>query len=117
MLIKTSAGIIPGVLLCAAITLLATLVEIVEQRLVGEAYLEALVLAILLGVALRSAWKPGAVWAPGIKFSAKMLLEIAVVLLGASVSVRTVLAIGPGMLVGIAVIVVLAILSSYGISR
>ena len=117
MVKKTSAGIVPGVLLCVAITLLATLVQTVEQRLVGEPYLEALVLAILLGVAIRSAWTPGALWTPGIKFSAKMLLEIAVVLLGASVSVRTVLAIGPGMLVGIAVIVALAIVSSYGISR
>jgi len=109
--------IVPGVLLCMAVTLLATLVQMAEQHLAGEAYLEALVLAILLGVAIRSAWTPEALWAPGIKFSAKTLLEVAVVLLGASVSVRTVLAIGPGMLAGIAVIVVLAILSSYGVSR
>jgi len=116
--VKTYASsFIPGVLLCVGVTLLATFVQGIEQRLVGEAYLEALVLAIVLGVAIRSVWTPGALWSPGIKFSAKMLLEIAVVLLGAAVSVRTVLAIGPAMLVGIAVIVVLAILSSYGISR
>ncbi len=112
-----ASSFIPGVLLCVGVTLLATFVQGIEQRLVGEAYLEALVLAIVLGVAIRSVWTPGALWSPGIKFSAKMLLEIAVVLLGAAVSVRTVLAIGPAMLVGIAVIVVLAILSSYGISR
>lgn len=118
MTARTSAiRILPGVLLCAAVTLLATFVQMVEQRLVGEAYLEALVLAILLGVAIRSVWKPGALWAPGISFSAKTLLEVAVVLLGASVSVRTVLAIGPGMLAGIVAIVILAIFSSYGISR
>jgi len=116
--VKTYASsFIPGVLLCVGVTLLATFLQEIEQRLVGEAYLEALVLAIVLGVAIRSVWTPGALWSPGIKFSAKMLLEIAVVLLGAAVSVRTVLAIGPAMLVGIAVIVVLAILSSYGISR
>ena len=115
--VRAPVSVVPGVLLCVAVTLLATLVQAVERRLAGEAYLEALVLAILLGVAIRTAWKPGATWAPGIKFSAKTLLEIAVVLLGASVSVHTVLAIGPEMLVGIAVIVVLAILSSYGISR
>lgn len=112
-----ASSFIPGVLLCVGVTLLATFVQGIEQRLVGEAYLEALVLAIVLGVAIRSVWTPGALWSPGIKFSAKMLLEIAVVLLGAAVSVRTVLAIGPAMLVGIAVIVILAILSSYGISR
>lgn len=112
-----ASRVIPGVLLCVAVTLAATLFQGIEQRLVGEPYLEALVLAILLGVAIRTAWTPAALWSPGIKFSAKTLLEIAVVLLGASVSVRTVLAIGPEMLAGIAVIVVLAILSSYGISR
>ena len=118
MPVRTYASrVIPGVLLCVAVTLAATLFQGIEQRLVGEPYLEALVLAILLGVAIRTAWTPGALWSPGIKFSAKTLLEIAVVLLGASVSVRTVLAIGPEMLAGIAVIVVLAILSSYGISR
>jgi uncharacterized integral membrane protein (TIGR00698 family) len=116
--VRTYASrVIPGVLLCVAVTLAATLFQGIEQRLVGEPYLEALVLAILLGVAIRTAWTPAALWSPGIKFSAKTLLEIAVVLLGASVSVRTVLAIGPEMLAGIAVIVVLAILSSYGISR
>jgi uncharacterized integral membrane protein (TIGR00698 family) len=45
------------------------------------------------------------------------LLEIAVVLLGASVSVSAVLAIGPALIVGIAVVVVIAIATSYGISR
>ena len=109
--------LVPGLLLCAAITLLAALLQMVEQRLVGEAYLEALVLAILLGVAVRSAWTPGARWTPGIRFGAKTLLEIAIVLLGASVSVQTVLDIGPRMLVGIVVIVVSAIFTSYGISR
>ena len=46
-----------------------------------------------------------------------MLLEIAVVLLGASVSARTVLAAGPGLLMGIAVVVVIAIAASYGMGR
>ncbi len=89
----------------------------VEIRLAGQAYLEALVLAILLGVALRTAWTPGPRWHPGIAFSAKTLLEIAVVLLGASVSARTVLALGPRLLVGIMLVVAVAIVTSYGISR
>ncbi len=59
-------------------------------------------LAILLGVAIRTAWTPGRRWLPGISFSAKTLLEVAVVLLGASVSARTVLALGPALLGGIA---------------
>jgi uncharacterized integral membrane protein (TIGR00698 family) len=40
-----------------------------------------------------------------------------VVLLGASLDLRSVLAAGPGLLLGIASVVVLAILASYGVSR
>ena len=109
--------LLPGVLLCILVTGVATLFQVIEVRLAGEPYLEALVLAILLGVAVRAAWEPGPLWRPGITFSAKTLLEIAVVLLGASVSARTVLALGPELLAGIALVVAVAIATSYGISR
>ena len=109
--------VLPGLLLCAAVTLVAMGLERIEVRLVGAAWLEALVLAILVGTAVRTAWTPGRGWTAGIDFSAKFLLEVAVVLLGASVSARTVLAAGPGLLVGIAAVVILAIGCSYGIGR
>ena len=108
---------IPGIVLCVVVTGVATLLQIVERHLVGEAYLEALVLAILIGVAIRSVWLPGARWRPGIAFSAKTLLEVAVVMLGASVSAATVLALGPMLILGIAVVVAIAIVSSYTICR
>ncbi len=108
---------LPGILLCVAVTAIATLMEKIEVRLVGGSYLEALVIAILLGVALRVVWTPGPVWNRGIGFSAKTLLEIAVVLLGASLSVGTVVALGPILLIGIATVVAFAIGSSYSICR
>ena len=46
-------------------------------------------LAILIGTGVRSLWTPGDTWHDGISFSAKYLLEVAVVLLGASVSAAT----------------------------
>ena len=98
-------------------TLAAWLLERVEVAVFGRAWLEALVLAILVGTAVRSAWAPGKVWHAGIGFSAKMLLEIAVVLLGLSISVATVQAIGSPLLIGIACTVVVAIFASYGIGR
>jgi uncharacterized integral membrane protein (TIGR00698 family) len=116
-LIRGLADLLPGLLLCIGLTLAATLLQKVEVGIFGEPYLEALVLAILIGVAVRAAWTPGPVWEVGIKFSAKILLEIAVVLLGASVSVSTVLALGPILILGIAIVVVAAIASSYGICR
>ncbi len=109
--------LLPGIGLCAAVTALATVLQAVETRVVGEPYLEALVLAILIGVAIRTAWTPGARWAPGIAFSAKILLEVAVVMLGASVSAATVLALGPTLILGIALVVAVAIGSSYGLCR
>ena len=109
--------ILPGLLLCLLVTVVATLLQVVEVRLLGEAYLEALVLAILLGVAIRTAWTPGERWHDGVVFSARILLEIAVVLLGASVSVATVLALGPALLGGIVLVVATAIATSYAIGR
>ena len=117
-LLETWPGrIVPGLLLCVGITLAAMGLEQIEARLSGAAWLEALVLAILVGTAVRSAWTPAHRWTAGIDFSAKFLLEAAVVLLGSSVSARTVLAAGPGLLLGIAAVVMLAIACSYGIGR
>jgi uncharacterized integral membrane protein (TIGR00698 family) len=110
-------SLLPGLLLCLLVTALAAALQSAEIALTGQAYLEALVLAILLGVALRTAWTPGPRWHPGIAFSAKILLEIAVVLLGASVSARAVLALGPLLLAGIVLVVAVAIVTSYAISR
>ena len=107
----------PGILLCIAITVVAILLEVVEVHFAGQAYLEALVLAILLGVAIRTAWTPAKPFVPGIAFSAKFLLEVAVVMLGASVSVAIVLALGPILLVGIASVVAMALGSSFVICR
>lgn len=115
--IPTLARLLPGVGLCILVTAFAYLLQAIEIDLVGRPWLEALVFAILLGVAIRSVWTPPSAWQAGIQFSAKTLLEVAVVLLGASVSASAVLAIGPELIVGIAVVVVAAIATSYAISR
>jgi uncharacterized integral membrane protein (TIGR00698 family) len=107
----------PGLCLSVAIAAAAMAVERAEAALFGRAWLEALVLAILLGALIRTFWSPGAVWQAGIKFSAKTLLEIAVALLGVSVSGSTILAAGPGFLVGIAGVVAIAIVASYTIGK
>jgi uncharacterized integral membrane protein (TIGR00698 family) len=108
---------LPGVLLCLAITLAAAALQGVETILLGQPYLEALVLAILLGLVVRTVWVPAAAFKPGITFSAKFLLELAVMLLGAAVSADTVMALGPKLLVGIVAIVAISIGASYAICR
>ena len=117
-LARRIGGVVPGVGLCIAVTLVATLLEHIEAASFGRAWLEALVLAILVGTAIRTAWTPGARYLPGISFSAKMLLEIAVVLLGASISAQTVLAAGTGACwSGSPPMVVVALGVSYGLGR
>jgi uncharacterized integral membrane protein (TIGR00698 family) len=110
-------ALIPGLIACVAVALAAVAVHALELRLFGRGWIDAIVLAILIGAAIRSVWTPPAALKPGVDFSARTLLEIAVVLLGASVSAATVIAIGPGLLAGTAVVVVLALGISYGIGR
>ncbi len=110
-------GFAPGVLLCAVVALVAVGLQTIEVRLFGHAWLEALVLAILTGAVIRTVWTPPVSLAKGVHFSAKFVLEVAIVLLGASVSAATVMAIGPLMLVGIVLVVVMAIAASYALGR
>jgi uncharacterized integral membrane protein (TIGR00698 family) len=110
-------SVLPGIALCGIVTSAAYALEAGERVIVGKAWLEALVLAILIGTAVRSMWTPDAKWHAGIAFSAKYLLEIAVVLLGASVSASTILAVGPALLFGIVGVVASAIFLSFGIGR
>ncbi len=116
-MIQYAKRLLPGLLVCVLITIAATLLQGIEVHFTGQPYLEALVLAILLGVAIRTLWTPGPRWHPGINFSAKFVLELAIVMLGASVSVHTILALGPILIVGIACIVAVAIGASYLICR
>ncbi|BAI74954.1 hypothetical protein AZL_b02910 (plasmid) [Azospirillum sp. B510] len=116
-LLARAGRILPGLALCVAVTALAFAAASAEIALFGEAWIEALVLAILIGTALRTAWQPSARWHPGIGFSAKILLEVAVILLGASVSAATILSAGPALLLGIAGVVAFALLAGFGIGR
>jgi uncharacterized integral membrane protein (TIGR00698 family) len=109
--------LLPGLALCALVTAGATALEHAETLLFGRAWLESLVLAILLGVGLRTWRAPHPRFAPGIQFGAKFLLEAAVVLLGASVSAGALLENGAALIGGIALTVVLAIALSYAIGR
>ncbi|RXZ34013.1 YeiH family putative sulfate export transporter [Oxalobacteraceae bacterium CAVE-383] len=110
-------GVLPGIALCLAVTAAGMGLEHVETLLFGRAWLESLVLAILLGSAVRSFWRPSRRFTAGINFSAKTLLELAVVLLGASVSARAIAGEGAALIAAIVAVVVLAIGVSYGIGR
>jgi len=109
--------LVPGVFLCGALTALAIWLQGLETQVCGRAWIEALVIAILLGTAIRTAWTPGSAWREGIEFSAKTVLEIAVVLLGATISAGAVLGAGWPVLVAIIGAVVLTICASYALGK
>ena len=80
-----------------------------ERHLFAHPYVEALVIAILLGMAVRTLWKPSERWQAGIAFSAKQLLEVAVMLLGASISFAAIAASGIALLGAIAATVIVTL--------
>ena len=107
----------PGIILCCIISLIAIVLERLELFLFGQAWLESLVLAILIGAIFRTAKTLPKQYAEGIGFSAKILLEIAVALLGSSISIHAVLSAGLGLIAGIAAIVFCVIVITYTIGR
>ena len=112
-----SLALVPGIAICGAVTAVSLGVQWVEERIFAHPYVEALVIAILLGMAIRAVWQPSARWQTGIAFSAKQLLEVAVMLLGASVSFAAIVASGYLLVAAIAATVVVMLAVSYGLSR
>jgi uncharacterized integral membrane protein (TIGR00698 family) len=112
--IKTIA---PGVVLSVVVSALAVIAERVELQLTGGAWVEALVLAILIGAVCRLFLRRPDVFEPGIAFTAKCFLEVAIVLLGASVSAAAITGMGWMLIGAIAAVVGVALIASYGIGR
>ena len=112
-----SLALIPGIVLCGGVTIVSLGAQWIEERFFAHPYVEALVIAILLGMAIRAAWQPSERWLSGVAFSAKQLLEVAVMLLGASVSFAAIAASGFLLVGAIAGTVVIMLAVSYGLSR
>ncbi len=109
--------LVPGTLLAVALGVAASGLQTLEERLFGHAIIEALVIAILLGVVWRTIGGMPVRMAAGVNFTAKTVLEVAIVLLGASVDLPTVLKAGPTLLVVIIAVVALGIAASTLIGR
>jgi uncharacterized integral membrane protein (TIGR00698 family) len=109
--------LLPGIALSVAIALGAWGLQFLEVQLVHQPVVEALVLAILLGTLVRTVWNPGKTWAPGISFTAKQVLEFAIVLLGASVSLPILLQAGPALIFSIIAVVIVGIGASRAIGK
>ncbi|HEY4201485.1 MAG TPA: putative sulfate exporter family transporter [Devosiaceae bacterium] len=108
---------LPGLMLATTVTVAAFALEAAQVALFGRAWLETLVLAILLGALVRTVWTPPAGYAPGLNFSSKFLLEIGVSLLGATTSAAALLGAGWPLLIAIAAVVAFSIPVAYAMGR
>lgn len=108
---------LPGLLLCAVVTGTAHVLEMIEKMIFHRAWLESLVIAIVLGMLVRTFVEIDHRFTPGIRIGAKLILEIAVVLLGASISASALVENGFSLIGGIAVVVMIAIMVSFSIGR
>ncbi len=109
--------IAPGLLLTTGVAIASLGVARIEEGLFGNAVIEGLVVAILVGMLIRSLWTPTVGLERGIGFAAKEVLEVAIVLLGASADLPLLLKAGPALALGIVLLVILGLALSYGIGR
>jgi uncharacterized integral membrane protein (TIGR00698 family) len=107
----------PGLALAIVLAWVSVGIAALETRWLGYTVLDALVIAILGGMLLRAALPASAWMEPGIDFAAKELLEVAIVLLGASVDLPALMRAGPALIAGILLLVGLGLTASYGIGR
>jgi uncharacterized integral membrane protein (TIGR00698 family) len=103
----------PGVGLATLITVVALALGTIQERLFDFAALEPLVLALLIGLAVRALWLPRDIFLPGIGFAAKQLLEFAIVLLGASLNLAAIVDAGMHLLA--AVLISVAVTLAVGV--
>ena len=85
-LLTRITALAPGMALSLAVAAVAMGLQSFETQVFDRIWLEGLVLAILIGAGVRTFWPPPETFRAGVAFSAGFLLEVAVVLLGASLS-------------------------------
>lgn len=112
-----TGALVPGLALTGLVALTAIGIGSIEQRVLGHQPIEALVLAILVGMVVRTSWSPPQAMQAGVRFAAKEVLEFAVLLLGLSVDLPVLLKAGPALAIGIVLLVILGIAGSYSIGR
>lgn len=90
---KNVKKMIPGAAIALVIAAAAKFLESLEES-AGLHFIGASVIAMFIGMIVNAFYKPNSVTAPGIKFTSKKILKFAIILLGASLNIRTVLTVG-----------------------
>lgn len=80
----------PGILIALIIATIAKVIEILLPiHLIG-----ASIIALFIGIIINSCYKPSETLTPGLKFTSKKILKLAIILLGSSLSIGTILTVG-----------------------
>lgn len=87
-LLHRAAEVWPGALLCAVIAAVATVIGAFVP-LLGSA-----IPAVVIGILIASIRKPSAQLSPGVAYAGKFILQLAVVLLGAQLSLMSIVSVG-----------------------
>ena len=90
---NTLLSMLPGTALALGIAAIAKGMETLEEA-AGLHFIGASVIALFIGMIVNSFWKPNKTTAPGIRFTSKKVLKFAIILLGASLNIQTVLTVG-----------------------
>lgn len=85
-----AAEYLPGIFLSLVIASAAKFLE----GLIPAGYISASVLALFIGMIINTIRKPNPVYAKGVKFTSKKLLKFAIVLLGLTLNITTVVSVG-----------------------
>lgn len=109
--------ILPGLGLALGVTALALGAETLQERLLGARYVDGLVLAILAGTLIHTLLGLAPSFVAGVQFASKTILEIAVVLLGGTISAAALAQAGIELIAAVAVVVLLALTASYLVGR
>ena len=92
---KKFFGVIPGALMAVALALVGCYIEsLMTIHIVGAA-----VIAMFLGMVVNHFMKPNKITSAGIKFTSKRVLKFAIILLGLSLNINTILEVGQKSLV------------------
>lgn len=109
--------LVPGLALCTGVACAAMLFERSEILATGKPWLESLVIAILLGSVVRTVWTPSHSFMPGIDCAARSVLELAVAIMGATISFGAIAVAGLPLIASIVGTVIGAIVVSFVIGR
>lgn len=114
---STARTVLPGVILAAAITLVALILAQLQIATIGHALLDPLVIGLVTGLLVRAAWTPPARLEPGIAFAGKQLLEFAIVVLGITLNLGALIDAGWKILASVLLLVSMTLVIGITLGR